>query len=150
MFSRRKVRECALQLLFQWEVNRGDPEKLKELYWTNTRRSENQGLQDSANRLFDGTLEHLSEIDKTVKKHSANWRLDRMAAVDRNILRLAIHEMTASLWQEPTPPVVVIDEALDIARRYSGEAAVPFINGILDNVRKELVNEMPPGAAKMA
>src|SRR5689334_5820959 len=113
MFSRRKARECALQLLFQWEVNRGAPEKLKELYWTNTRRSEDQDLQDAANRLFDGTIEHLSEIDKTVTKHSANWRLDRMASVDRNILRLAIHEMTASLWPEPTPPVVVIDEALD-------------------------------------
>jgi N utilization substance protein B len=64
-----------------------------------------------------------------------------MAAVDRNILRLAVHEMTSSLWPETTPPVVVIDEALDIARRFSGEAAVPFINGILDSVRKALPSE---------
>jgi transcription antitermination protein NusB len=141
MSSRRKVRECALQLLFQCDVNRQDPETTKKLYWTNTRRSGDQELQDSANKLFGGTVDHLEEIDETVKRHSENWRMDRMAAVDRNILRLAVHEMTSSLWPEMTPPVVVIDEALDIARRFSGEAAVPFINGILDSVRKSLTSE---------
>jgi N utilization substance protein B len=141
MSSRRKVRECALQLLFQWDVNREDPETIKKLYWTNTRKSEDQELQDSANKLFGGTVDHLEEIDQTVKRHSENWRMDRMAAVDRNILRLAVYEMTSSLWPETTPPVVVIDEALDIARRFSGEAAVPFINGILDSVRKALPSE---------
>ena len=129
-------------MLFQWDVNRGDPETISQLYWTNTRRSEDQELQDSANRLFGETVIHVKEIDETVKKHSANWRIERMAAVDRNILRLAVYEMTSRLWPELTPPVVVIDEALDIARRYSGEAAVPFINGILDSVRKELPGEM--------
>ena len=125
-------------MLFQWDMNRGDPERLKVLYWTNTRRSEDVALQEVANKLFGGALEHLEEIDAAVKKHAENWRMERMAAVDRNILRLAVYEMTADVWSEPTPPVVVINEALDIARRYSGEAAVPFINGVLDSVRKSL------------
>ena len=141
MYSRRKVRECALQLMFQWDVNRNSPAIIKELYWTNTRRSEDHDLQESANRLFDGTLDHLSEIDARIKENAENWRLDRMAAVDRNILRLAIQEMTGEQWPEPTPSAVVIDEALDIARRYSGEPSVPFINGVLDGVRKGLVGK---------
>jgi transcription termination factor NusB len=72
MSSRRKVRECALQLLFQWDVNREDPETIKKLYWTNTRKSKDQELQDSANKLFGGTVDHLEEIDQTVKRHSEN------------------------------------------------------------------------------
>jgi N utilization substance protein B len=146
MSSRRKVRECALQLMFQWDINRGDPEKLQELYWSSTRRSQDQELQDAANRLFSGALEQLDKIDAAVKKHAENWRLDRMAAVDRNILRLAIYEMTNCIWPEPTPPAVVINEALDIARRYSGEAAVPFINGVLDGIRKSLAEPQPQPA----
>jgi N utilization substance protein B len=138
MSSRRKVRECALQLMFQWDINRGDPEQLQELYWTSTRRSLDTELQEAANRLFSGALDHIDEIDAMIKHHAENWRIDRMAAVDRNILRLAIHEMTSSVWPEMTPQAVVINEALDIARRYSGEESVPFINGILDGVRKGL------------
>jgi N utilization substance protein B len=138
MASRRKVRECALQLMFQWDISHGDPDKQQELYWTSTRRSADVELQAAANRLFQQTLENLPQIDAKIKQQAANWRMDRMAAVDRNILRLAIQEMTVGPWPEPTPPAVVINEALDIARRYSGESAVPFINGVLDAVRKGL------------
>lgn len=138
MSSRRKVRECALQLMFQWDINRGDPSRQQELYWKSTRRSSDQELQEAANQLFAGTVEHLADIDSLIKKQAENWRMERMAAVDRNILRIAIQEMTAKVWSEPTPPAVVINEALDIARRYSGEASVSFINGVLDGVRRAL------------
>lgn len=136
MSSRRKVRECALQLMFQWDINRGDPSVQQDLYWNSTRRSGDQELQTAANKLFTETVANLPDIDSKIQKQAENWRIDRMAAVDRNILRIAIQEMTMGLWPEPTPAVVVINEALDIARRYSGEASVPFINGVLDAIYK--------------
>ena len=148
MPSRRKVRECALQLMFQWDINRGDPARQQELYWTSTRRSADVELQAAANKLFTDTLENLQDVDAKITKQAENWRMDRMAAVDRNILRIAIQEMTVGPWPEPTPPAVVINEALDIARRYSGEAAVPFINGVLDAVRKGLATPEPQPAPK--
>ena len=141
MSSRRKIRECALQLMFQWDINRGDPTIQQELYWTSTRRSVDDELQLLANRLFMQTIENLDRIDARIKKQAENWRMDRMSAVDRNVLRIAIQELSAPVWEESTPPAVVINEALDIARRYSGEAAVPFINGVLDGVRKSLAED---------
>lgn len=146
MASRRKIRECALQLMFQWDINRGDPARQQEFYWTSTRHSADRDLQEAANRLFSGTLENLPAIDARIQRQAANWRMERMSAVDRNILRIAIQEMTAAVWPECTPVAVVINEALDIARRYSGEAAVPFINGVLDGVRKTLVTDAEQGA----
>ena len=84
--------------------------------------------------LVRGTIDDTSEIDRRILEHSENWRLERMPAVDRNILRLAIYEMT----RQTTPHVVVIDEALELARRFSSDESVAFINGILDAVRRGL------------
>lgn len=87
--------------------------------------------------LARGTAEHYEEIDKLIVLRADNWRLERMPLVDRNILRMAIYEMK----YERTPPAVVIDEALELARRYSEEEAVPFVNGVLDAVRRIILPE---------
>ena len=84
-------------------------------------------------QLVEGTSARAAAIDRRISEHSENWRLERMPAVDRNILRMAIFEMTERL----TPPAVVINEALELARRFSGEESIPFINGILDAIRRE-------------
>lgn len=90
--------------------------------------------------LVFGAAREVEELDAMIAEHSQNWRLDRMPAVDRNILRLAVYEMTFA----STPPAVVIDEALELAQRYSGENSVKFVNGVLDAIRKAA--EPDPGA----
>jgi transcription antitermination protein NusB len=140
MPARRKARECALQMLFQWDLGKDAPENVERLFWSNTRRLEDDALRGFANELFRGTVGSAGEIDQLIVRHAANWRMERMAAVDRNILRLAIYEMTR--WRE-TPPAVVINEALEIARRFSGEDAVLFINGVLDSIRKQIETPHP-------
>ena len=84
--------------------------------------------------LVHGALEAKAQIDERISKYSERWRIERMPAVDRNILRMAIYEM----MQAETPAPVVIDEAIELARRFSGEDSAPFVNGVLDSVRKEL------------
>ena len=108
-------------------------------------------LQAISNRLFYGAVESIKELDEAIRTHAENWRLERMPAVDRNLLRLAIYELTVGMENERTPPAVVINEALEIARRYSGEASIPFINGVLDGMRKSLGSaeaKQPLGAAE--
>lgn len=141
MPARRKARECALQMLFQWDLGKDSAEVVERLFWTNTRWIEEEALRRLANELFRGTVDAAGEIDQLIVRHAENWRMERMAAVDRNILRLAIYEMTRC---RETPPVVVINEALEIARRFSGEGAVQFVNGVLDSIRKEIETPHPP------
>jgi N utilization substance protein B len=135
MSSRRKARECALQMLFQWNVGKDPAETVERLFWSNTRRTEDEALLAFANELFRGTVAAAEDIDALIVRHVENWRMDRMAAVDRNILRLAIYEM---MHHHDTPAAVVINEALEIARRFSSDESVHFINGVLDSVRKTL------------
>jgi N utilization substance protein B len=92
-------------------------------------------VQEFAEKLFIGTLARREEIDSLIQQHSEHWRLERMAAVDRNLLRLAVCELQA---YPKTPAAVVIDEALEIARRFSSADSVEFINGVLDSIRKSL------------
>jgi transcription antitermination protein NusB len=92
-----------------------------------------------ANALVTGTIERVSEADELIGTHARNWRLERMAAIDRLVLRLAIYELLA---RPETPPAVVINEALELARTFSGEEPVPFINGVLDAVRKSLAKDL--------
>lgn len=134
MASRRKARECALQMLYQWDISKDSPETVQELFWSQPAGPGAETLRSFANRLFTGTLEALPEIDRRIRACAEHWRLERMPAVDRNILRLGIYELC---WQPETPPAVVINEALEIARKFSGEEAVQFINGLLDRIRKE-------------
>lgn len=89
---------------------------------------------DFMEELARGASEQAGELDRRISDKAANWRLDRMPAVDRNILRLAVFEMS----QQLTPPAVVIDEALELARQFSGDESVSFINGVLDAVHREM------------
>ena len=146
MPSRRRSRYRALQILFQWDVTRQPVEKAIEAFYYTlySEESEEPLPQDQfMEDLVKGAAGMAPEIDGRIQKHSEHWRIERMSIVDRNILRLAIYEMIAT----PTPPPVVIDEALELAHRFSGDESVPFINGVLDAVRKQLPQ---PGAEEGA
>jgi N utilization substance protein B len=159
MGKRREARERAVQFLFQHDLN--PPEDLQaalEEFWGSQRAAaiaEDKGVaswgqpielpppttDEAAVRLFAdplirGTLEHRDQADSVIKKHARNWELHRIAAVDRNILRLAIYEM---LHRDDIPPVVSINEAVDIAKKFSTQDSGKFVNGILDKVRSELL-----------
>jgi N utilization substance protein B len=144
MGSRRKARECALQMLFAADVagTRGD--QLARTFWSELAANElDPGAQEFATRLAMGTLSHLEEVDERIRSRAEHWRISRMALVDRNLLRLAVYEFL----HEPTPRTVTINEALEIARRFSTYEATQFINGILDAIKRELDDELPQPAA---
>lgn len=143
MPSRHRSRERALQVLFQWDLRRlATDQALENFYGSLIREDDEIDVNPRRDRfmehLFQETVSRLEEIDGRIQKHSEHWRLERMPAVDRNIIRLAVAEMLT----EKTPPAVVIDEALELARRFSGEESVPFVNGVLDAVMREV---KPPG-----
>jgi N utilization substance protein B len=140
MGSRRKARECALQMLFAADVagTRGD--QLARMFWSELSDGEPEpGAQEFATRLAMGTLAHLEEVDEKIRSRAEHWRISRMALVDRNLLRLAVYEFL----HEPTPRTVIINEALEIARRFSTWEATQFINGILDAIKRDLDTESP-------
>lgn len=133
MGTRRRAREYALQMLFQWDFTRDAVEQIAATFWEN--QEEPASVVDFARLLVSRTIEHVEEIDALIRRHAEHWRLDRMAVVDRNILRLATQEF---LYDKETPKTVVINEAIEIARRYSSQESPQFINGILDSIKKEL------------
>ena len=140
MPSRRRSRQRALQILFQSDLRCQPVEEALTAYYSSLYSEEtDQRLEPDpfTEQLVRGTAEQRAEIDRLIARHSEHWRLERMPAVDRNILRLAIYELTAL----KTAPAVVINEALELARRFSGEESVPFINGLLDAVRRETQQE---------
>ncbi|HOJ27349.1 MAG TPA: transcription antitermination factor NusB [Candidatus Saccharicenans sp.] len=133
MGSRRKARECALQILFQLEFS---PDRLEEIlqdYWA--AQPVKPEIKEYATWLVEGIKQHRAEIDQTIEKASEHWRLDRMAMVDRNILRMAVFEL---IFEKNLPPPIIIDEAIEVARKYSGQEAAVFVNGILDGIYKSL------------
>ncbi len=133
MPSRRKSRELALQMLFQWEVGQHTPGKVVASFLPAHKAGAE--VKEFARSLFEGTVTEIDSIDPLLRRHAENWKLERMAAVDRNVLRLAIYEM---LHHPETPPAVIINEALELARRFSTPDSVEFTNGVLDAVRKAL------------
>jgi transcription antitermination protein NusB len=130
----RKARECALQMLYQWELAHAEPAYIEATFWKTTRGSSEQRFL--ANKLFEGAAADAATTDELIERHAENWRLDRMAAIDRNILRLAVHE----LRRGETPEKVVINEALEMAKKYSEPDVVGFLNGVLDAIRKSLAS----------
>jgi N utilization substance protein B len=135
--GRRRAREAALQMLYQWEVGRTGAHEAVATYWPAQDPDSEIGeeLRTFANGLVRGTIERLGEIDQQLARHATNWRVERMAIIDRLVLRLAVYEL---LSEPATPSKVVINEALELARTFSGDDAVAFVNGVLDAVRKEL------------
>jgi len=136
MPSRHRSRQRALQVLFQMDLGRHSTERAIEAYYDSLYSEESEerpGQDHFMEELVKGTVARTAEIDSRIAAHSEHWRVERMPAVDRNILRLAIYEMSSGL----SPAAVVINEALELARRYSGDESIPFINGVLDAVRRD-------------
>ncbi|GAC1432850.1 MAG: transcription antitermination factor NusB [Terriglobales bacterium] len=138
MGTRRKSRELVLQMLFQADMGKQSAEDVRRTFWKERGTLDND-VQGFAEDLFRVASDHTSEIDGLIEQHAENWRMERMAAVDRNILRSAVAEF---MGFPTTPRAVVINEALEIARKFSSPESVQFINGVLDSVGRQL--EKPP------
>ena len=133
MTSRTKARELALQMLFQWEQGKHSPAHVLATFLAPKRTD--AGTEELAGRMFEGTVAEASDLDALLREQAANWKLERMAAVDRNILRLGLYELR---HHPENPPAVVINEALELARRYSTNTSVEFINGVLDALWRKM------------
>ena len=147
MAARHRSRQRALQVLYQWDMTKRPMDETIRSFYDTMRadgapggpaeepdgESPLDGHDEFMERLARGASEMAPDIDHQIAQKSAHWKLERMPIVDRNILRLAIYEMS----REETPAAVVIDEALELARQFSGEESVSFINGVLDAVHKE-------------
>lgn len=133
MGKRRKARESTLQILFQLEFNDPQPEKVLNLFWESRRTSKE--IKDYSSWLVKGIISHKKKIDDIIQSVSEHWRISRMAVVDRNVLRIAVFEL---LFEENIASAVIINEAIEIARKYSSMEAATFVNGILDAIRKEI------------
>jgi N utilization substance protein B len=142
--TRRKARESALQMLFAADIGRSENDHLIDSYWAELGDANlDEKTRNFANKAVNGTLANLPTIDERIRSRAEHWRIERMAIVDRNILRLAVYEFLF----EDTPKTVVINEALEIARRFSTFEATQFINGILDAIKLDLENEAGPKTA---
>jgi N utilization substance protein B len=140
MGSRRKARECALQMLFAADVAEMPADDVVRSYWAELGESDlDDTAREFATRLASRTLSNLELLDERIRSRAEHWRIARMAIVDRNILRLAVYEFL----YEPTPRTVAINEALEIARRFSTYEATQFINGILDAIKRDLDEQQP-------
>jgi N utilization substance protein B len=139
MGTRRKSRELALQMLFQADMGKQPPADVRRTFWQG-RGEVSAEVRGFAEDLFRVATDRAEEIDALIERHAEHWRMDRMAAVDRNLLRAAV----AELQNFPTTPrAVVINEALEIARKFSSPESVQFINGVLDSVGRDLENAKP-------
>ena len=134
MGTRRKSRELVLQMLFQADMGRQSAEDVRRTFWQE-RDSVGSDVQGFAEDLFRVATDRTSEIDGLIERHAEHWRMERMAAVDRNVLRAAVAEL---LGFPKTPRAVIINEALEIARKFSAPESVQFINGVLDSVSRDL------------
>jgi len=134
MASRRRARQRALQILFSWDARHRPVDDAIREYYDALYAEERPERDPFVDQLVRGTVEHLAQIDERISRNAEHWRLERMPGVDRNILRLAVYEMAHA----STPAPVTIDEALELARKFSSEESVQFVNGVLDAVRREL------------
>ena len=132
--GRHRAREAALQMLYQAEVGRTEIHEVTRTFWRAHDESFTDEQQAFANALAHGTAGRLEEIDPLISASAQHWRIERMAVIDRLILRLAVYEML----RQDTPPGVIINEALELAKTFSGDDAVKFVNGVLDDIRKKL------------
>ena len=134
MGKRRKSRELTLQVLYQLDVTPQDPPRVLAQFQQHF--SPDEEKDEFLESLVLGVLKHSEEIDRLIERYSANWRLDRMSIIDRNLLRMATYEL---LYCDDIPPKVTLNEAIDLAKQYGSEDSGSFINGILDGIQKELV-----------
>ena len=135
MGYRRKGREYALQALFQMDISTDAFDSVFPLFWEG--KDEPQDIRDFTEKIVRGVSEHIPMLDSILASHAEHWRLNRMAIVDRNILRMAIFEF---IFETATPLIVIIDEAIEIAKKYGSDESGSFINGVLDAVKKKVDN----------
>jgi transcription antitermination protein NusB len=137
MGTRRKSRELAMQMLFQGDLGKQKPEEVENLFWESRDDvdDETRGFADDLHRLAT-TRE--DEVDALIEKHAQNWRMERMPVVDRNLLRAAVAEM---IGYPKTPTAVIINETLEVAKRYAAPESMAFLNGVLDAVGRELLEK---------
>lgn len=121
-----------MQMLFQWDMSQQDPAKLEANFWKSAKAADK--TREFANQLFEGAAKEITALDEIIGKHCENWRFERLAAIDRAILRLALHEMSSA----DTPPKVVLNEAVALAKKFSSAESSAFVNGVLDAVHKSL------------
>jgi len=144
MGKRRKAREEALQILFQTEFNDNSLEDILRQFWKN--KKADKETREFSRTLVENVLRHKEKIDLFIQSVSENWRVSRMAVIDLCILRIAVCEL---IFDEDLAPAIVMNEAIEIAKKYSGTKAANFINGILDavnkNKEKEKENSLPKG-----
>jgi len=133
MSSRRRSRQRALQILYSFDARKQPVDEAINAYYDTLYSEEHPERDPFVADLVRGTIANLAEVDDRISRHAEHWRMERMPTVDRNILRLAVYEMT----RVGTPAAVAIDEALELARRFSSEESVQFINGVLDAVHRE-------------
>ena len=134
MGTRRKSRELCLQMLFQADLGKQPVDEVRRTFWLGRGEVDHE-VKGFADDLFSIANDRAPEIDKMIEEHADNWRMDRMAAVDRNVLRSAVAEL---LGFPATPRAVIINEAIEIARKFSSPESVNFINGVLDSIGKEI------------
>ena len=132
MGKRRKSREGTLQILFQLEFDDSDPDDIVSQFWEAKKAS--REIKDYSRYLIKGITSHQDSIDRIIQSASEHWRLSRMAVVDRNILRMAVFEL---FYEEGLAPAIVINEAIEVAKKFSSDQAAQFINGILDALRRK-------------
>lgn len=143
MGIRRKARELALQVLYQIDLTDLEPAPALELFCEHFEAGKKS--MPYARRLVQGVVDNRQEFDAMIGSHAENWRPERMSVIDRNILRLALYELR---YQNEVPARVVINEAIEVAKRFGNEESGPFINGILDAIRKTTRAENPPANGK--
>ncbi len=137
MGTRRKSRELAMQMLFQGDLGKQTPEEVRKLFWPSRDDvdAETRGFAEDLHRVAATRHE---EIDTIIESHSQNWRIERMAVVDRNLLRTAIAEM---LEYPNTPAAIIINESLEVAKRYAAPESIHFLNGVLDAIARDLLKQ---------
>ena len=137
MGTRRKSRELAMQMLYQGDLGKQTPEQVSKLFWPSRDEidDETRGFAEDIYRVATARQE---EIDQLIEKHAENWRIERMAAVDRNLMRAAVAEMLA---YPNTPAAIIINESLEVGRRYAAPESINFLNGVLDAVARDLLKQ---------
>lgn len=138
---RSRAREAALKILYQLDVTRDSPDDGLKIFFRHHRVS--VGSQPFVTRLVQGAIQHQAEIDALLAKHALNWSLERMAMVDRNILRLGAYEL---LFDDETPPKAVINEAVMLAKRFGTVESSKFVNGVLDSIHKSRTPDAAPAS----
>lgn len=133
MGKRRKSREHTLKILYRRDITNEDIDKIIKSYWEENKI--NSGITEFSEQLAKGTVNNLEKIDDYIGKVSEHWPLDRMGVIDRNILRIAVHEL---LFMEDIPPKVTIDEAIEIAKKFGTDDSADFVNGLLDKIKNDL------------